>query len=63
MGNSEEGVSVYGDSNNTTVGGGALGAVKVIASNKEPGMEITRDDTDAPTGNGVLNTPSSRKPA
>jgi hypothetical protein len=48
-------VSVYGDSNSTTVSGGAFGAVKVIAFNKVPSMEIIRDDTDAPTGNRFLN--------
>jgi hypothetical protein len=48
-------VSVYGDSNSTTVGGGAFGAVKVIAFNKVLGMEIIRDDIDAPTGNCFLN--------
>jgi hypothetical protein len=55
LGNSEECVSVYGDSNSTTVGGGAFGAVKVTAFTKVLGMEIIRDDTDAPTSNCFLN--------
>lgn len=55
LGNFEEDVSVYGDSNSTTVGGAAFGAVKVFAFNKVPDMEIIRDDTDAPTGNRFLN--------
>jgi hypothetical protein len=39
----------------------AFGAVRVIAFNKVPGIEIIRDDTDAPTGNRFLNNSSFSK--